>query len=221
MNLSYAFKQIFMGYAFIFVDVNIFIDLIPDILGYWMIAKGWEEICDSGLTGFSETKQDRVHQTALILLIISIGEEIWRLMGGGISDSNTGWFDVSVPETPPLLEIRWTVILSLTIFFLGIWLMASILAASRNIAEGEGKTQVVRTADRCLSLLKRVYVPIALTILLMERCVNLPDTVWGNLLRGVQELGTLMYFCFQLMLVLQIANMRKNLDCCQETEAAE
>lgn len=78
--------------------------------------------------------------------------------------------------------------------------------------------QVVRTVDRCLELLKRVYVPIALAIIFMERCVHLPDTVWGNLVRGIQELGTLMYFCFQLMLVLQIANMRKNLDCCQGPE---
>ncbi|MBR5000379.1 MAG: hypothetical protein IKY08_00295 [Firmicutes bacterium] len=215
MNLSYAFKRIFLGYAFIFVDLNIFIDLIPDILGYWMIAKGWTELCDSGLTGFDRNRQNRGRQAVLILLIVSIGEEIWRLLGGGTTNVNKGWFDYYVPETPPLFEIRWTIVWALVIFFLGIWLMANILIASKQIAEGEGKSQVVRTVERCLELLKRVYVPIALAIIFMERCVRLPDTVCGNLIRGIQELGTLIYFCFQLMLVLQIANMRKNLDCCQ------
>jgi len=40
-------------------------------------------------------------------------------------------------------------------------------------------------------------------------------------IHGLQELGSLLYFCFQLMLVLQIANLRKNLDCCRENEAVE
>lgn len=216
MTLNQAFKKIFLGYAFIFLDLNILIDIIPDILGYYWIAQGWTTLCGSGLTGLSKQRQGFVRNLIRALMIIHILTGTWRLFDGDSSTTGSFW-DVTVPETPPVFHFELWAIASLLLFAAGIWLMKQILIASRNIAEFEGKAAVTRSLDRSIGVLEKVYLPVGVIIVLMEQCITLPEVWWGNVIHGIQELGTLMYFCFQLMLVLQIANLRKNLDCCSET----
>ncbi|MBQ8590639.1 MAG: hypothetical protein IJ486_09345 [Firmicutes bacterium] len=221
MSLNKAFQWIFKGYALIFLDFHLFsIDVIPDIIGYHLIAKGWRDLCDSGLTGLPQQRQRSTYFLARLFLVDSLLEQIWTTLDGGFFGIGNIW-DVTVPETPPLFRFQPTAIASILLFLAGIWMMFQILTASRNIAEGEGKATVVRGLDRSIELLKKVYIPIGVGIVIMEQCMNPPELWWGNVIRGVQDLGALMYLCFQLMLVLQIVNLRKNLDCCQEMEAAE
>ncbi len=221
MTMNKAFEKIFLGYAFLFLDLNLFfIDVVPDILGYYWIGQGVSTLCGSGLCGLSDKVQIRMGFLIKGLLALSIFSQIGVFLSGGNSGSG-GFWDVTLPETPPLVHFDLPAIASLLIFAAGIWLMKQILTASRNMAEAEGKVQVVRGLDRSISLLLKVYLPVGMIIVLMEQCISLPNVWWGNVIHGLQELGSLLYFCFQLMLVLQIANLRKNLDCCQENEAVE
>ena len=221
MTMNKAFEKIFLGYAFLFLDLNFFfIDVVPDILGYYWIGQGVSALCGSGLSGLSETRQRKTMLLIKGLLVLSIFSQIGVFLNGGNSGSRSIW-DVTLPETPPLVHFDLPAIASLLIFAAGIWLMKQILTMSRNMAEAEGKTQVVRGLDRSIGLLGKVYLPVGMIIVLMEQCISLPNVWWGNVIHGLQELGSLLYFCFQLMLVLQIANLRKNLDCCRENETVE
>ena len=220
MTMNKAFEKIFLGYALLFLDLNLFfIDVVPDILGYYWISQGVLALCDSGLSGLSETRQRETTLLIKGLLVLSIFGQIGVFFSAGNSGGG-GFWDVTLPETPPLVHFDLLAIASLLIFAAGIWLMKQILTISRNMAEAEGKAQVVRGLDRSIDLLLKVYLPVGMIIAFMEQCISLPNVWWGNVIHGLQELGSLLYFCFQLMLVLQIANLRKNLDCCQEIEAA-
>ena len=220
MTINNAFRQIFRGYVLIFLNLNLFsIDLIPNILGYYWVAKGWKALCAGGLTGLSPLRQQGIHRLIQFFIVVSVGEQIWAVFNSGSGAG--GLWDVTLPETPPLFQFPPSAIASLLLFLAGLWIMTEILIASRNMALAEGKAIVVRGLERSLHLLITVYLPVGIFTALMEQCVNLPDLWWGNVIHGIQDLASLMYFSFQLMLVLQIANMRKNLDCCKEIEAEE
>ncbi|MDX1807569.1 MAG: hypothetical protein R3267_11145 [Paenisporosarcina sp.] len=61
-----AFKYILTGYILIFIDIHLFVDILPDPIGYFMILLGARKI------EFNESRLNPARIVATLLLVISI-----------------------------------------------------------------------------------------------------------------------------------------------------
>lgn len=213
--LNQALEHIFIGYFLIFANIEIIrIDILPDVVGYYLICRGWDVLarCQGARAlGYVE----RGWGCCLLLGIASLVQMVVHFLSGG-ADAGFSIFDVELPTDPQLFQFRPAVLLSIALFLVGIYLMLLILRAAANLAESEDRHMLANTIGRYCCLLKWLYAPVCSVMIAVEACVSFPGNTWGNLAQGCLNLMSLIYFCFQLLLILQIANLRKNLRCCQE-----
>lgn len=87
--MASAFRKMFWGYFFIFLEIHIFIDLLADPIGYWMIYSGISMLAKDSLSA----KKPKILSQALIWFsiptIVIQGEISQQVLG--LPVTLTGW----------------------------------------------------------------------------------------------------------------------------------